>query len=85
MINTSDVQHRTNIIGYLSNQTYIQPGWIGNIPQMNFSNAYIVQISFEGTYGWPLNSRMSVNNQDVILNDGLNINVVRSEHSQFLS
>ncbi len=85
IINTSDVQHRTNIIGFLSNQTYIQPGWIGNIPQMNFSNAYIVQISFEGTYGWPLNSRMSINNQDVILDNGLNINVVRSEHSQFLS
>ena len=81
IINTSEVQH----IGYLSNQTYIRPGWIGNIPQMNFSNAYIVQISFEGTYGWPLNSRMSFNNQDVILDDGLNITVVRSESSHFLS
>jgi len=81
MINTSDVQRRTNIIGFLSNQTYVQPGWIGNIPQMNFSNAYIVQISFEGTYG----CRMSFNNQDVILDEGLNITVVRSEFSQFLS
>lgn len=85
IINTSDAQHRTNIIGYLSNQTYIQPAWIGNIPRMNFSNASIVQISFEGTYGWPTNSRMSFNNQDVILDDGLNITVVRSEFSQFLS
>ncbi len=81
MINTSDVQHRTDIIGFLNNQTYIQPGKSGNIPQMNISNAYIVQFSFEGTYG----CRMSLNNQDVILDDGLNINLVRSEFSQFLS
>jgi hypothetical protein len=85
IINTSDVQYRTNSIAILSNQTYIQPGWVGNIPRMNFSNAYVVQISFEGTYGWPMSSRLSFNNQDVILDDRLNINVVRSESSQFLS
>ncbi len=81
IINTSNVQYRTNIIGFMSNQTFIQPGKTGNIPQMNFSNAYIVQISFEGTYG----CRMGFNNQDVILDDGLNIHLVRSEFSQFLS
>ncbi|HEY9205761.1 MAG TPA: hypothetical protein VIO58_07540 [Candidatus Methanoperedens sp.] len=85
IINTSDVQHRTNIIAYLNNQTYIRPGWIGNIPQMNFSGAYVVQISFEGTYGWPLASRASFNNLDVILDDELNITVVRTDSLQFLS
>ncbi len=85
IINTSSVQHRTNSIAFLSNQTYIRPGWIGNIPQMNFSNAYVVQISFEGTYGWPMSSRSSFNNQDVILDDRLNINVARCDSLQFVS
>ena len=85
IINTSQAQNRPNGIAILSNKTYIRPGWIGNISRMNFSNAYVVQISFEGTYGWPLSSRSSFNNQDVILNDRLNITVVRYESSQFLS
>ncbi len=85
IINTSDTQHRTNGIAILSNQTYIRPGWIGNVPRMNFSNAYLVQISFEGTYGWPLGERLSFNNQDVILDDRLNINVVRYDSLHFVS
>ncbi len=85
IINTSDVQHRTGSIAFLSNQTYVRPGWIRDVPQMNFSNAYVVQISFEGTYGWPLASRASFNNLDVILDDGLNMTIVRTDSLQFLS
>jgi len=85
IINTSQVQHRTGGIAFLSNQTYIRQGWIGNIPLMNFSNAFVVQISFEGTYGWPMASRLSFNNQDIILDDKLDINLVRYDSSQFLS
>lgn len=85
IINTSQVQHRTGGAAFLSNQTYVRPRQIGNIPRMNFSNAYLIQISFEGTYGWPMASRLSFNNQDVILDDRLDINLVRYESSQFLS
>jgi len=85
IFNTSQVQHRTGGIAFLGNQTYIRPEWVGNIPRMNFSNAYLIQISFEGTYGWPMASRSSFNNQDIILDDRLDINLVRYDYSQFLS
>jgi hypothetical protein len=85
IINTSQVQYRTGGIAFLSNQTYIRPEWTGNIPQMNFSNAYVVQISFEGTYGWSMASRLSFNNQDVILDDRMDIYLVRFDCSQFVT
>jgi len=55
------------------------------MPRMNFSNASVVQISFEGTYGWPMASRLSFVNQIVILDDKLNIIAVSYEPDQFVS
>ncbi len=67
-----------------SNQTYtFKPDWMLNFPGMNFSNASVVQISFSGLYISPLccvPGRWSINDQDVILDDRLNIIVVRNHH-----
>ncbi len=83
MINTSRIAG----VAVLRNQTYtlFKPQWKLNLPQMNFSSASVVQISFEGTYGWPMGERLSFVNQDVILDDKLNIVVVKYNSDQFLS
>ncbi|MCG7849998.1 MAG: hypothetical protein MIO93_12590 [ANME-2 cluster archaeon] len=65
-------------IAFLSNHTYeFQPWWKLNTPQINLSNATIVQISFEGTYGWSMAMRMPFINQDIILDDKLEIIMIR--------
>jgi hypothetical protein len=74
LVNKSRIQG----MAILNNQTYnFQPDLVLNIPQMNFTNATIVQISFQGLYGWSMAMRMPFVNQDIILDDKLNINVVR--------
>jgi hypothetical protein len=55
------------------------------MPRMNFSSASVVQISFDGTYGWPMATRFSYSNQNVILDDKLNIIVVSYNPEQFVS
>ncbi len=74
MINTS----RITGVAVLRNQTYtlFEPRWKLIMPQMNFSNAYVVRISFSG-YSYA-SGRLSINNQDIILDDKLNIIVVRN-------
>jgi len=82
IINKSSIQG----MAFLNNNTYrFQPDKALNIPQMNFSNATIVQISFQGAYGWDMAMRMPFVNQDIILDDKLNINIVRYYPMQFLS
>ena len=50
---------------------------------MNFSNASIVQISFKASYIiWEITGRLNYINQDVIIDDKLNIIVVRYDPSQ---
>lgn len=67
-----------------SNQTYtFKPDWMLKFPGMNFSNASVVRISFSGLYISPLccvQGRWSIVDQDVILDDKLNIIVVRNHH-----
>lgn len=73
-------------IAVLSNQTYtFQPWWKLNIPGMNFTNGTVVQMSFGGFFGWPLATRFTLNNQDIILDDKLNIIVVRNSREHFVS
>ncbi len=74
MINTSGITG----VAVLQDQTYtlFEPRWKLIMPQMNFSNAYVVRISFLG-YSYA-SGRLSVNNQDIILDDKLNIIVVRN-------
>lgn len=83
MINTSEIAGVT----VLSNRTYtlFKPRWKLIMPRMNFSNVSVVQMSFEGTYGEPMGERLSFVNQDIILDDKLNIIVVRYYPDQFVS
>ncbi|MEA3324748.1 MAG: hypothetical protein U9Q37_06375, partial [Euryarchaeota archaeon] len=55
------------------------------IPQMNIPDATIVQISFAGACGWSMEMRYSQNNQDVILDDELNMILVRCYDHKFIS
>ncbi len=82
IINTSRIQG----MAVLSNQTYtFKPDWMLNFPGMNISNASVVQISFKASYitKYPFSGtigetgRLSYINLDVILDDKLNIIVVR--------
>ena len=74
MINTSRIAG----VAVLRDQKYtiFEPGWKLIMPRMNFSNAYVVRISFFGyNYG---SGTMNINNQDIILDDKLNMIVVRN-------
>jgi len=84
MINSSGVIAG---LGVLSNGTYksFRFGEKLNTSRMRFSNATVVQISFEGTYGEPMGQRMSFVNQIIILDDELNIIAVSYEPDQFVS
>jgi hypothetical protein len=66
-------------LAVLSNRTYslFKPREKLIMPLMNFSSASVLQISFEGTFGEPMGERMSFVNQIIILDDELNIIVVR--------
>lgn len=85
LINTS----RIDKIAILKNQNYelhSEPNGVnGKTPQMNFSNATIVKISYNNAYGWPLGMRFSGINQDLILDDKMNIIVARYHCSNFIS
>lgn len=81
-----EIINRSRIEGMavMSNKTYtFKPQWNLTFPGMNFSNASVVQISFSGLYSGT--GRMSINNQDVILDDKLNIIVVRNYPLHFIS
>ena len=87
IINTSSIEG----MAVLSNQTYtFKPDWMLNFPGMNISNAYVVQISFKASYitKFPFSGtigetgRLSFVNQDVILDNELNIILVRYYTSQ---
>jgi len=74
-------------LAVLSNRTFtlFKYGEKLNMTGMNFSSASVVQISFEGTYGWSMASRLSFVNQIIILDDKLNIIAVSYEPDQFVS
>ncbi len=80
IINTSGIEG----MAVMSNKTYtFKPQWNLNFPGMNFSSASVVRISFSGLYF--SSGRLSINNQDIILDDKLNIIVVRNYPLHFLS
>ena len=75
IINKSRVER----IAVRSGQTYESKSRLG----MNFPNASIVQISFKASYIiWGTTGRLNYINQDIILDDKLNIIVVRYYPSQ---
>jgi hypothetical protein len=54
------------------------------IPQMNSSNATLVKISYQNVYGWPMDSRLSFIDQDLILDDKLNLVVAKYYCGNFI-
>ncbi|MHC1599976.1 MAG: hypothetical protein ACXQS5_04045 [Candidatus Methanospirareceae archaeon] len=77
---------RSSGVAILRNQSYeSQPEQAIYIPQMNISDATIVQISFAGICGWGMEMRLSFNNQDVILDDELNIMLARYYNAHIIS
>jgi len=87
IINTSRIQG----MAVRSNQTYrFKPDWMLNFPGMNISNASVVQISFKASYITKYlfsgtiggTGRLSYINQDVILDDKLNVIIVRYSPDQ---
>jgi hypothetical protein len=79
IINASDIEE----MAVMSNMTYTsRSGSKLYFPGMNFSSASVVRISFLGRYY--TSGRVSINNQDVILDDKLNISVVRNYPMRFI-
>ncbi len=79
IINTSRIKG----MSVLNNQTYtFKPDWMLNFPGMNISNASVVQISFKASYIILGTGRLSYSNQDIILDDKLNVIVVRYSPDQ---
>nr|QNO49702.1 hypothetical protein BFOKDAJI_00003 [Methanosarcinales archaeon ANME-2c ERB4]QNO49730.1 hypothetical protein BFOKDAJI_00032 [Methanosarcinales archaeon ANME-2c ERB4]QNO50512.1 hypothetical protein LKCECFIB_00004 [Methanosarcinales archaeon ANME-2c ERB4]QNO50669.1 hypothetical protein FFGHKCHG_00023 [Methanosarcinales archaeon ANME-2c ERB4] len=73
-------------VAILRNRTYESQPWRAiDIPQMNVSDATIVQISFAGICGWGMEMRASFNNQDVIIDDELNITLARYYNTHMIS
>lgn len=75
-----EIINTTRIFGMalLNNQTYsFQPYSTMNIPMMNLSNVSIVQISFQEIYGESGGQRLTFNNMDIILDNDLNIIVIK--------
>jgi len=54
-----------------------------NIPMMNFTNVSVVQISFQEIYGESAGQRLTFNNMDVILDNKLNIIVIKYSPDQY--
>jgi len=73
LINTS----RIDKIAILNNKTYKRYSKNTNIPQMNFSNATVIKISYFNDYGWLLAKRVPIIDQDLILDEKMNLVVAR--------
>ncbi|HEX7575581.1 MAG TPA: hypothetical protein VF360_04320, partial [Candidatus Methanoperedens sp.] len=84
MINTSGGIAGVAVLSNLTYTLFKSPEKL-IMHQMNFSSASIVQISFDGTYGWPMATRFSYSNQNVIIDDKLNIIAVSYDPEQFVS
>ena len=78
LINTSLIGK----IAILNNQTYKLYSDESDIPQMNFSNAIIVRISYFNDYN---RARFSLVDQDLILDDKMNIVVAKLRRVQAMS
>jgi len=74
LINTHEIEK----IAFLKNGTYKQYSRNSqDVTQMNLTNYIFVRTSFERTYGTPMDVCVSIDNQNLILDDNLNAIVVR--------
>jgi len=72
-------------IAVLKNQTYeLHSRENLDIPNMDFSNATIVKISYRNVYGWPMVDRASLIDQDFILDDKMNLVEARYHCGNFI-
>jgi hypothetical protein len=77
LINTSNTYAVDNIAIH-GNETYkLYSRNYKDVPQMNLTNHTSVRTSFERTYGAHMNVCVSINNQNLILDDNLNAILVR--------
>jgi len=70
-------------VAILNNQMYKL--YSKDIPQMNFTNATLVQISFYNNFGRDLSSRITRNNQFLIIDDNQNIVIAVCRQGHFVS
>jgi len=82
IINES-ISYRDTGLAILNNQVY--EIYSKDIPQMNFINATIVQISFYNVYGWGLCSRITHNDQILIIDENQNIVIAMCHQGHFIS
>jgi hypothetical protein len=74
LINTHEIEK----IAFLRNGTYKHYSRNSqDVPQMNLTNHIFVRTSFERTYGTPMDVCVSIDNQNLILDDNRNAIVVR--------
>jgi hypothetical protein len=67
----------------LDDQTY-RP-FSENMPQMFIPQATIVYFSFYSIYGWPMDMRFTINNQDIILDEQNTITMARYDNQKMVS
>lgn len=74
LINTPEIEK----IAFLRNGTYKHYSRnYQDVPQMNLTNHTFIRTSFERTYGTHMNVCVSINNQNLILDDNLNAILLR--------
>jgi len=82
IINESIGDYDTGL-AILNNQEY--EIYSEEIPQKNFNNVTVVQISFDNFYGWGLCARMTLNDQIVIIDNNQNIVLAICDQGHFVS
>jgi hypothetical protein len=70
-------------LAMLDNQTYRL--FSKNMPHMFIPQATIVHFSFYSIYGWPLDMRFAINDQDIILDEQYNITLARYDNTKMIS
>jgi uncharacterized protein YlzI (FlbEa/FlbD family) len=70
-------------LAILNNQEY--EIYSEEIPQINFNNVTVVQISFDNFYGWGLCARMTLNDQILIIDNNQNIVLAICDQGHFVS
>jgi len=83
IVNRSAISRKYPSIAILNGQNYKH--YSKENPQMNISNATVVQISFGSIYGWSMAMRFTFNDQYVIVDEEQNILLVRYDESHFIS
>lgn len=83
IFNKSIADSHENIgLAIRSNQEYLLTK---DVPHLNYSNATIIQMKFTTAYGWGLAMRLSINYQDIIVDENQNLVLARYHYQHFIS